>query len=283
MNIHHLRLIVIAGCQRSGTTLTGQILGAHPDTFLIDEFDGAYPFIEAFTGRKTPSEEALDHIVRTLAEKYQDHRAGFSQLSDLEGCAVVLKAPNVTYDYRILAPLKDRLRIVFPVRDCRAVVASILNLTSVPMIRNQTRRLKEHTELSAEFSDVVRHLENPDVPDSHKAALIWSVKTGMYRRFSDAGLAPFVFRYEDLISEAESLIRAMLMHCGLSPQHDVMNYPDILKGMGPGNTSRQSAIQTLSLNKWKDRFTQEDEAEILKIAGDTITGIPEWARSSVTE
>lgn len=37
------RVVAIVGCQRSGTTLTGQIVGAHPQAFLVDEFDGLYP------------------------------------------------------------------------------------------------------------------------------------------------------------------------------------------------------------------------------------------------
>ena len=40
MKVTELPILIIAGCQRSGTTLTGQILGAHSKTFLVDEFDG---------------------------------------------------------------------------------------------------------------------------------------------------------------------------------------------------------------------------------------------------
>lgn len=37
MSVNDLHIVVIAGSQRSGTTLVGQILGSHPNALLIDE------------------------------------------------------------------------------------------------------------------------------------------------------------------------------------------------------------------------------------------------------
>ncbi len=33
----NITYVIIAGCQRSGTTLTGHIIGAHPNAILIDD------------------------------------------------------------------------------------------------------------------------------------------------------------------------------------------------------------------------------------------------------
>ena len=42
--------ILVIGCQRSGTTLMAQIIGAHPLAVMIDESDGLYNWIDALFG-----------------------------------------------------------------------------------------------------------------------------------------------------------------------------------------------------------------------------------------
>lgn len=61
------KIVVIAGCQRSGTTLVGQVLGAHPKAILIDETDGLYDWFA----------DALGLVDRVLENSPLERRAIF--------------------------------------------------------------------------------------------------------------------------------------------------------------------------------------------------------------
>ncbi|MBN0989837.1 sulfotransferase family protein [Amphritea pacifica] len=273
MNIKQIPMIIVAGCQRSGTTLTGQILGAHSKTFLIDEFDGLYQFIDSYTGKNELKNQDLDKIVSAASVKYKDVRACFRCLEDLTGYIVVAKAPNVTYDYDSLVRFSDSVKVLFPVREVFSVVASMLTLKGIPMIENQIRRISENQRLSSEFSDELKILNDTSVPAYLKAALIWNIKTGMYSRFLACGFDTFVFKYEDLVAKPFDVIRKMLEHCQLPYDASVIDYKRKMKGEGPGNTSRESDINTESLNKWKNLLNTEKQLDIMRVAYPLMTDL----------
>ena len=64
------RITIVTGCQRSGTTLTGQILGAHPSAFLIDETDELYQLEAAkiATLEKICSNNGMEPVCFNLSE-----------------------------------------------------------------------------------------------------------------------------------------------------------------------------------------------------------------------
>ena len=76
--------IIILGCQRSGTTLTGNVIGGHPDTFLIDENEGVYDWFNAIAKGKDGDQEVLDSIVQKAAGKYLDARKSIKKQVKLE-------------------------------------------------------------------------------------------------------------------------------------------------------------------------------------------------------
>ena len=77
------QLIVVAGCQRSGTTLTGQILGAHSQTFLIDEPDGLYDWFDSWMDNADDQDALFIETILKASKKYNDNRQFFSKPEDL--------------------------------------------------------------------------------------------------------------------------------------------------------------------------------------------------------
>ena len=140
------RLVVVVGCQRSGTTLTGQLLGAH---------SGA-----------------------------------------------------------VLRSLPFEVKLVFRVRDPRAVVASMLRLSRIDFPANQARLLRDRPAVAARFEAELEVLSDPSRPRWERYATVWRVKTGFAADFEADGA--HVFRYEDLVQDPRSRLRALQAHCALA-------------------------------------------------------------------
>ena len=132
-------LILVVGCQRSGTTLTGQIVGAHERAILVDEFDGLYPWFTAMSQHTADRDAKTAFIIAKSASKYRNPVARFLTSDKSVGLAdavdtLVLKSPNLTYSYNSLAGLRIPIKVIYPVRDPRAVVASMLRNTQVDFV-----------------------------------------------------------------------------------------------------------------------------------------------------
>ena len=65
------RLVVVVGCQRSGTTLTGQLLGEHSGAVLLDEPDGLYPWFHAMASRRAEADALAAAVLERALTKYR--------------------------------------------------------------------------------------------------------------------------------------------------------------------------------------------------------------------
>ncbi|MCB1385668.1 MAG: sulfotransferase [Hyphomicrobiales bacterium] len=267
------KLIVVAGCQRSGTTLTGQILGAHPNAFLIDEPDGLYPWFDAYVSGDGEAQRLWNKLIVAADEKYQpDHRRlrGGADGERPFSAAVryaVLKAPNLTYDFKALAGFDIPVTIVFPVRDPRPVVASMAVLDSIPMVEKQVRLIRARPDIHALFAGEVAMLEDPLVPKHVKRTIFWRIKSTMYRRFLEQGLPTFMFRYEDMVADKAAYCRKIAEHAGIAEHYYLTHHEEVYVGFGPGNTRRSRPVDLRSMEKWKSQLTHEQEADIIATAG----------------
>ena len=156
------RVIAVVGCQRSGTTLTGQILGAHPEAVLVDEYDGLYPWFHAQTNDPANAGALAHAMLEAARAKYLEPAERFREvdgrvvLSPAVG-VLVLKAPNLTYDDDAFVRLGVPATIVYPVRDPRAVVASMERLCDVDFVGNQVRLMTERPRIAERYADDPAH------------------------------------------------------------------------------------------------------------------------------
>ncbi len=155
------RVIAVVGCQRSGTTLTGQILGAHPEAVLVDEYDGLYPWFHAQTSDPANAGALAQAMLEAARAKYREPAERFREvdgrivLSPAVG-VLVLKAPNLTYDDDAFVRLGVPATIVYPVRDPRAVVASMERLSDIDFVGNQVRLMTERPRIAERYADDLR-------------------------------------------------------------------------------------------------------------------------------
>ena len=264
------RVIAVIGCQRSGTTLTGQILGAHPQAILIDEFDGLYPWFAA-RSTEADSEQLARAMLDAAAEKYRKREGRFSRAA--RGLAVsrdvsvlVLKAPNLTYDDGRLATLGVPVTIVYPVRDPRAVVASMQRLAHVPFVDNQLRLIDARPNI-ARTDPHVATMRDAAAPMHVRQAAMWTLKSGRADAFVAAGLPVHQFQYEAFIREAATQIDRLVTACALAPAPEVHAPERAYVGIGPGETDRTRAVDTRSLAKWRDGLDDVQQRDVLRVAG----------------
>ena len=169
-----------------------------------------------------------------------------------------------------LANTSLQLKILYPVRDVRAVVASILNLKTVPIIENQTHRITQNSEVCGLFKIDVEKLKLKETPLHIKAALIWKIKSSLYQKFQEYGHDTLVFRYEDLVIDPDVLSRRLAEHCDLAYQDTLSSHHKIMRGEGPGGTLRSRKIDTASIKRWRETLSKNMTDDILEITDELM-------------
>ncbi len=264
-------VIVVAGCQRSGTTLVGNILGCHRQALLVDEDNQLYEWVERclLSGQDDP-----EFTESTFAQADEKYKGGHRRIHVVKGRrklrpeidTLVLKAPNLTYSFEALSKLPQNVQVVYPVRDPRAVVASMERLSHIDMVGNQVKWMEKSPQIAAMFGDEILKLADPSVPVHVRRAIVWQIKSGLFKAFETAGLNPFVFQYEDLVQDKESVLRKMTSHMGLSFDNKMTRHESFYRGLAPGLTLRARAVDSSSTLKWKNRLGPRQVREILEAA-----------------
>ena len=264
-------LIIVVGCQRSGTTLTGQIMGAHENTVLIDELDGLYPWFHALAENSTEADELTRETLKKSMSKYIEPDARYIRednqirLSDNIN-TIVLKAPNLTYSFRKIASLKLPVHVIYPIRDPRAVVASMRRLSHIEFVDNQIRLIRENPEIIDMFENELGILEDKGQPHWIRAATVWKIKSILAPEFKRCGLPVFQFLYEDLVTRPDLWIQSMMTFCGIAQSETPRNHGSIYLGTGPGGTDRKRAVDSGGIASWVSELDRTAASEILHAA-----------------
>ncbi|MBC7985877.1 MAG: sulfotransferase, partial [Sphingomonadaceae bacterium] len=261
-------LIFILGCQRSGTTLTGQMLGAHPNAVLLDEPDGAPEWFLANRPTIADAEAALSEVIAKSRSKYGDPDSRYSGSRALADSVthVAIKAPNLTYWPKTIEAWSGPKSVIFPVRDPRAVAGSMMRLIEVDFVGRQTGLIRLANRAAMPV-DAVDELMLAATPLHVKRALIWRIKNAMFDAFREIGLAPLRFRYEDLVGSPAATLARIADHAGLSLDPAMLEHHGVYTGYGPGRTSRERAVDKSSLQSWRDWLTEEQATEVAARAG----------------
>lgn len=264
-SLQSLHCVFIVGCQRSGTTLTGQILGAHPDALLIDEDHGVDELIQAMLSGREDTSRILQNCFDRSRIAYNG-RSRLTPNGELVPSVthLIFKAPNATYDFEELKALDHpNLQFVFLTRDARDVVCSMQKLTNVAMVENQLKRLTKRSRLSERFSKEIARIQNPQTPDHLRKTLVWLIKSGLHKEFDRPPLNALRIRYEDLVSKPEFWITNLLEHVGLDASQDLSRHHEtVFRGFGPGLTLRTREIDKASIGRWQEQLTDEEESDV---------------------
>jgi hypothetical protein len=180
---------------------------------------------------------------------------------------LVLKAPNLTFDYHTLGLCGVPVSVVYPVRDPRSVVASMMRLQNeknhADFASRQLQLLDRQSGSNSDFSLEREMLACESKPIWIRCANVWKIKSGLAPKFQEAKLAVYQFRYEDLIRRRE-IVGELLRHCGLSGNGAALNPASEYKGKGPGGTDRTRSIDDQSIQNWSDCLDLSKEVDVMQ-------------------
>jgi len=275
--LNQYEIVFIVGCQRTGTTLLGNILGAHPRAFLIDETNGLYPWIEALFADQDDDKVKLlfKQCCQSARKNYTrpDERCNSDgKLSD--GVThLVLKAPNLTYSADKIATYFSKPICIFMYRDIRDVVVSMGKLDWIPMVNNQLKRIKDNMNVANRFKLAVAALENPKTRLHQARAYIAKIKTDLRDTFDQANIRKLEVGYEGLVQSPDECLDRILRHIKLPADTGRSDHTDVMSGWTPGLTYRKSKVNTLSIGQWQKYLSTAQEDDIWKIAGTTMQNL----------
>jgi tetratricopeptide (TPR) repeat protein len=176
------RAVLVVGMPRSGTTLTEQVLGAHPQAGGI----GESPVINSIMGSKGP-EDLSNEILKDGANLYLETLSKAYPSNKI--IRVIDKMPE---NYLFLGPISKMLpgaSIVHCRRSARDTCLSIYFQRFGPALK-YANDLKACAEQYLGYLRTIEHWES-------------------------MGIKVFESRYEELTAEPEPRVRAMLDHVGL--------------------------------------------------------------------
>ncbi|NOR69468.1 MAG: hypothetical protein GQ532_07200 [Methylomarinum sp.] len=242
-----MKVCIIVGSQRSGTTLIGQILGALPGALLIDEDDGLYDWTSAWLKSSDAKAVLLERAMEHATRKYRNSNQ--TALANPE--LLVLKAPNLTFNWQQLSGAEPRPVVVYSSRDILSVTASLIRLASrIPVIRNQLRLMRKHQIQLATFDRELKWIEDESKPSELRLALIAMIKMAQFNHFKDAGLDVTPLGYEALVKDPEKQTRRVCRALSLDWNIHCLEHDTIMQGHGPGRTDRSRKIDSNSIKKW---------------------------------
>jgi Sulfotransferase family len=243
----------VVGCARSGTTLLRAMLDSHPDLAVPPESH----FIPKMIG--PPAD-----VANELADDPNFRNWG-------------IPIPDI----RVASSYADAVRMVY------AAYAASANK---PRYADKTPAYVLHIPLIAQifpescFLHIIRDgrdtalslVQWPSGPDSlQEAALRWR-RYVVAGRLAGARLVEryMEVRYEELIDDPESTLRAVCAYLRLDYAPAMLDYPDRIGSFKPhASADDHLRHRPMRTRGWRDEMTLEDVATFHRLAGDTLVAL----------
>ncbi len=215
------RLILILGCQRSGTTLTHMLISSHPKIDGKDESEIGFDF---------PNWK-------------------FLICSFLKGHYLSCKLPTKTPELESIIHKFPHATVVWVTRNPLSVVSSMKTLK----IGDTTNWLQKHGK-----SELLRHgkifpelmaIDFERTDQISLGAYIWKYKLKTRQLYTDSPLRNFSFVYEDLVANPKKEITPMLKDLELNWNDKILNHEEVHRGKRyPGRTIGSRPIDQSRIN-----------------------------------
>ena len=236
-------LILILGCQRSGTTLALLMLQAHPKIKGIDETEFPSPF---------PFPSSLSLYYHQLQQK-----------------SLCLKLPEHIFNLNYIARHFPQAKILWIVRNPFSTISSMSSLKNSEgswIERCGATELRRLIPFYPEIEQI--NIDNLD--EISLAAMVWKYKNKALTIYREKGLNVFDFRYEDLLDNPQKMMSDILQFLELEWNDRVLEYhkfhqPDKTY---PGNTKGDRKLDSSRVSA--DKLTETQRNTINSIAEDII-------------
>lgn len=229
--------IFVMGFMRSGTTLTQEVLDAHPEVFLADETDLIYTVVEEL-GRMAPAGRTIPERLRSLDLSGVLHLREFYWRKVRErygeaanGRRLVDKTTMNTVDVGLINVLFPDSKVVFVLRDPRDVVLSCFMQVMIPT------------------PSTVHLLNWRGTAEFYALVMEWwlAAKSRLTLDFIE-------FRYEDAVADFEPTFRKVFDFLGLSWDPAVAKFHERAAGKYVNSPSFSQVAQPLyssSVARWR--------------------------------
>lgn len=252
------RIFLIAGCQRSGSTLLESILNAHPKVKVVGEEGGA----------------AYQYFLDP------------TKLKDLSEECVCLRIPAATHLLKHAAEKFVGARVLFTLRDPRDVVVSMrklevrtqadgplgkwLILCGHDEIRNCIGNLPDKERLEEQLRWLYQ--QNPDLNDVRFGGFCWMLKNRFIPLYQRSILPTKLVRYETLTTRSEPYLRQICDHLGLEWTDRLMEHEKHSEGQW-GGTDKGERIHQRSLQAYKKNLTVEERRALFSTIGNEMESL----------
>ncbi len=225
--------VFLVGFPRSGTTLTEQLLGAHPDFVTSDELPLLHVVVQEVS-RRGPYPQAVGDLseadVAALCDSYWNEAKRFLPTLRATGTRLVDKQPYNTPHLAVIRRLFPDARVVVVLRDPRDACLSLL------------------------MQDVAPGQRMISYPTLETAAATYERMMGGYLRQRDhLGLACHEVRYEDLIADLEAHARRLIDFVGSSWTDEVLTWQEhaATRRSQINTHAVASGVYTRSRERWR--------------------------------
>lgn len=229
--------VFVMGFYRSGTTLSQEVLDAHPDVFVADEAGLLWAMQQALN-RMDPSPASmpeklarLDHegVAKLRAAYWAAARGRYG--SQIDTPVFVDKYTLNTVDVGLINTVFPDAKVLFVMRDPRDVCLSCVMQLMVPT--PSTRHLLTLPETAALYAQVVNW---------------WIAAKEMLT------LQVLEFRYEDAVDSFDATFKPIFEFLGLAWDPEVVNFHKRAAGKFIASPSRNQVAQPLystSVARWR--------------------------------
>jgi hypothetical protein len=245
-----MNLGLIIGCARSGTSILGELVAAHPDVRYLHEAHEIWrkAGLGENDSHRLTAEHATPQVVRRIRKRFERERD--------DARLLVEKCPRSALRVPFIRAVLPEAKIIHIVRDGRDVSCSLM-----PGIGgDQWRHLKPPNwrELMARDPGVVR------------CARAW--RTVVEIAIEDLADVPHLcVRYEDMVADPRDVACRVVGFLGLDEHPAVLEFCDKIQNTTRGSYQAQRQEKwsrddhTFRIGRWRENLSDEQAATIEEI------------------
>lgn len=252
----NLRIGLIIGCPRSGTSILGELIASHPDVSYIFEASNIWELAGAGIdgSHRLTAEHATPRVKQKIRKWFEARQNGAAM--------VIEKCPRNALRVPFLRAVFPEAKLIHIVRDGRDVACSLTaGMGGDRWLHARPIRWKQ---IMAEHSGPVR------------CAVGWRdiVETTL----SDLVDVPHhAISYEDLVHEPVRVAEGLLKYLELTPSEAVTDFTKRIQDRtaasyhARGQVEWYRADHPCRLGRWRYNLSQEQQRAIHELIGDTLT------------
>ena len=249
--------LFVVGCARSGTSIFGEALAAHPDIAYLFELSPMWKrVVEEGDDHRLDASDVTADIARESYERLAE------EASKSDGTVLVEKNPKHVLRLPFLNALFPWARFVHILRDGRDVVSSL-------MFRNRGERWG-HLEIPGWRQLLARHPDENHVRCAHQWRVAVETARGDGAQLGDRYLE---VRYEDLVADPPSVVARTLDLVGLAVTGECQEFFSRIQDATAGSYHARKQVRhyvenhSRRIGRFEENLTAAQRSDVEGICG----------------